>query len=141
LFDKAQEACDSTSSCASAAIALQDSLGDADRSRALFNKAESLCEGINDYDALLRSASRRSDFSNVVREGLESAEGKLSSAADLKHLAESVLGYTDDRGWAQRLYQKALDAPGADQQRSDIILSIKNRLGDTDWAAKLSRQL
>ena len=96
--------------------------------------------GVSDYDALLRTAARRSEFQNVVQEGLQSAEQQLSGALDLKYLAESVLNYTDDRQWAQRIYQKALEAPDADRRRSDIILSIKNSLGDQAWAVKLARQ-
>jgi len=141
LFDKAQQACDNTISCTAVAIALQDSLGDTERARAAFTKAESLSTGIHDYDALLRTAARRSEFADVVRQGLEAAEGNLSDALDLNHLAECVLNYTDDQQWARRLYQNALEAPNANQRRSDIILSIKNRLKDEVWASKLRRQL
>jgi hypothetical protein len=122
------------------AIALQDSLGDTERAGALFAKAQSLSTSVNDYDALFRTAARRSEFQNVVREGIEAAEQNLSDALDLKHLAECVLNYTDDRQWAQRIYQKALEAPNASRRRSDIILSIKNSLGDEAWASKLYRQ-
>jgi hypothetical protein len=140
LFDQAKEASDSAVSCAAVAMALQDSLGDTERAGAVFAKAQSLSTGVGDYDALLRTAARRSEFQNVVREGLQSAEQKLSDALDLKYLAESVLSYTHDRQWARRVYQKALEAPNADRRRSDIILSIKNSLGDQAWALKLARQ-
>ena len=140
LFDQATQACDSPVSCAAVAIALQDSLGDTERAGAVFAKAQSLSTSVSDYDALLRTAARRSEFQHVVREGLETAEQKLSDALDLKHLAESVLNYTDDRQWARRIYQKALEAPNAARRRSDITLSIKNSLGDQAWASKLVRQ-
>jgi tetratricopeptide (TPR) repeat protein len=140
LFDQAKEAGDSTAGCAAVAIALQDSLGDTERAIAVFTKAQSLSSGINDYEALFRTAARRSEFSNVVQEGLKAAEQNLSGALDLRHLAECVLNYTDDRQWARRIYQKALEAPNASRRRSDIILSIKNSLGDEAWASKLYRQ-
>ena len=141
LFDQAQEVSDSTAGCAAVAIAVQDSLGDTERAGAVFAKAQSLSSGINDYDALFRTAARRSEFQNVVREGLKAAEQNLSGAMDLKHLAECAMNYAADRRWARRIYQKALQAPNASRRRSDIILSIKNSLGDAAWASKLARQL
>ncbi len=140
LFDQAKDASDSSVSCAAVAIALQDSLGDTERAGAVFAKAQSLSTGVRDYDALLRTAARRAEFQNVVQAGLEAAEQNLTDALDLKHLAECVLNYTGDRQWAQRMYQKALEAPDAGRRRSDIILSIKNSFGDTAWASKLVRQ-
>jgi hypothetical protein len=141
LFDKAEAACETVVSCTSAAIAAQDSLGDADRTRTLLGKAKTLCGSYNDYDTLVRTAARRSGFEDVVRDGIQAAEGKLSNALDLTSLAECVLTHLDDRQWARRIYQSALSAPDAKQRRSDILLSIKNRLGDEAWARKLYRQI
>ena len=140
LFDQAKEASDSTASCAAVAIALQDSLGDTERVGAVFAKAQSLSTSVNDYDALFRAATRRSEFSSVVRAVIEAAEQNLSGAMDLKHLAECVLNYMDDPDRARRIYQKALEAPNASRRHADIIVSIKNSLGDEAWALKLARQ-
>jgi hypothetical protein len=141
LFDQAQEACDSAVGCASVALAQQNSLGDADRSKALFAKAETLCDSIDDYSSLLRTAAKCSGSAELLRSGIQTAEKNLSQAPDLIVLAEWVLTYLKDRQWARSIYQHALDAPGAARRRSDIILSIKNRLGDPAWASELSRRL
>jgi hypothetical protein len=52
-------------------------------------------------------------------------------------MAECVLTYLNDKEWARRIYQKALQASDANQRMSELIVSIKNSLGDESWARKL----
>ena len=56
-------------------------------------------------------------------------------------LAESVLSMLGDYQMARRIYEKALKAEGAKPRNFDIILSIKNRLGDEAWDQKLYMHL
>jgi hypothetical protein len=72
-----------------------------------------------------------------VRGIVQSIESKLASAHDLRTLAECVLTYLNDKEWARRIYQKALQASDANQRMSELIVSIKNSLGDETWARKL----
>ena len=124
-----------------AAVAVQMSLGDANRTRAFFTKAQGACKVFGDFDVCVRAALQIEGFGDVAREGFAAAEGKLADARELKCLADGVLTRLDDRDWARRIYQKALQAQNADRWRSDIMISVKNRLGDDEWAVKLARQL
>ena len=49
-------------------MAVRDTLGDIDRAQAFFDKTKSLCGSFHDFDALIRTAARRSEFAEVVRE-------------------------------------------------------------------------
>jgi hypothetical protein len=55
----------------------------------------------------------------------------------LTFLAECALSYLEDKQLAQRIYGKALQAPDAEQNISELALSIKNKLGDVAWAQRL----
>jgi hypothetical protein len=72
-----------------------------------------------------------------VRGIVQSIESKLASAHELRTLAEYVLTYLNDKEWARRVYQKALQASDAKQRMPELIVSIKNSLGDEIWARKL----
>jgi hypothetical protein len=68
---------------------------------------------------------------------IQSAENRVSGARDLSFLAECALTYLGDKQLAQRIYGKALQAQDAQQNISELALSIKNKLGDEAWAQKL----
>ena len=48
-----------------------------------------------------------------------------------------MLAYLKEESLARGLYQKASQAPDAAARMPDLILSIKNRLGDEAWARRL----
>ena len=137
LFKKAGSACTSVAECTATALSIFESAADADSARAVFANTKTHCRSVNDYEVLLRSASRHGGFTDVIQDGLRAAETNLSGALDLQRLAELSLTYLGDRKWAKSIYEKALNAPDARQRWSDIALSIKNKLGDAGWARSL----
>ena len=80
------------------------------------------------------------DRQELLKKMHRKAEDKLNTTHDLVYLAESILNYFSDTGWATRVYSKAEKAKDIHAYGYELAKSLADKLGDRKWARRI-RQL
>ena len=115
-------------------------LADSERAKSIYTRADAGCSDRDHYHKLITSVWSQTHDAELLKLMHRSAEDKLNTTQDLVYLAESILNYFSDTGWATRVYSKAEQAMDIQAYGYELAKSLADKLGDRKWASRI-RQL
>jgi hypothetical protein len=115
-------------------------ISDSERAKSIYTRADAGCSDRDNYYKLITAVWNQTHDEELLRQLHRSAEDKLNTTHDLVYLAESILNYFSETGWATRVYSKAEQAMDIQAYGYELAKSLADKLGDRKWASRI-RQL
>jgi hypothetical protein len=112
-------------------------LSDRQWAESIYTKADAGCSDRDHYYKLMTSVWNQTHDKDLLKQMHRSAEDKLNTTSDLVYLAESILKYFSDTGWATRVYGKAEQAMDIRAYGYELAKSLADKLGDRKWARRV----